>query len=182
MTLMAMVTPNDVTARGNFTMGDAIQNITMPEDADQIAALSFTLDPAADPADGPADLYLEPATGQVEIAAGVPAGWTATEFDIWANAAGLGTTIPVRDADGDLLDLTTLYAILIKADGPLEISAEGATHPAWGTGPVSAPGALSGQHLLLTEPTGWVVAADQQILITNQSAVANNITIILLGK
>lgn len=182
MTLAAKVLPGETSAKGTFTQGTALANILIPDDADQLMVLEIVLDPAAAAVGNPADLYLEPATGQAEIAAIVPAGWTATEFDIWANDIGLGTSVPVRDADSKLMGLGACYALAVNATGPVKLEAVGSTHPAWTSGPLGAGSALNGRDLLLVAPAGWAVAPDEQIKITNESDQVNTITIVVLGK
>lgn len=170
------------TTRGSFNLGTALQRILVPDDADQIAVYEFTLDPQASMTGAPADLFLELSTGQAEIGPSVPAGWTATEFDIWAFAENLGTSLPIKDADGDAMDLRTVYALAVNAVGPVNVTMSGATHSEWSTGPIGSGDTVSTRDMVMVDPAGWPITADQQIKIINQHTAANTITIAVLGK
>ena len=163
MTLAALVTAGDTGARGSFNLGSAFQRILVPDDADQIAVYEFTLDPQAAMVAAPGDLYLELSTGQAEIGTLKPAGWTETEFDVWAFAEALGTSLPIKDADGDAMDLRTVYALAINATGPVDVLMVGASHPAWSTGPSGAGDTVSTRDMVMGDPAGWPITADRQI-------------------
>lgn len=182
LTLAAQITPQEDTAQGAFNLGTALQNITIPEDADQMLAITFELDEAGSEADKPSALYIEPATGQAEEdLSNLPAGWSATEFNAWAVLEKFGTTVPAIDTDGADMDLTAVYALAINATAPVEISAAANSGAAW-TDLLGTGAAVTMRDLLTTTPAGAAVAADEQIRIENKHAGSNTVTLVVLGK
>lgn len=180
--LSAQVTPQEETARGQFTLGTALQNIAIPEEANQMLAVTFTLAAPGSEVDAPSAFYLEPATGQAEIDANhVPAGWTSDEFNTWAVLEKFGATLPARDVDGIALDLNTIYAIAINATAPVEISSASNSGVPWSNF-LTTDSVLNVRDFLSTTPDGLPLVADEQLRIQNNSGEPNTITVVMLGK
>jgi len=181
MTLAALVTAGDTGARGSFNLGTALQRILVPDDADQMAVFEFTLDPDLGETVAPSGMFLAPATGMAnESVTTMPPGWDSGDFDVWAFSQNLGTTLPLKDADGDAMDLRTIYALAINATGPVSIYANGS--PAWLSGPLSDNSGMTCRDTVIVDPAGWAITGDAQILIKNRHTAANTITIAVLGK
>ena len=177
--LRAIVTPSEETARGDFQLGDGKQNIIIPDDADQMLAITFVLDPAAE-VDKPSGLYIEPATGQAEIHAGhVPAGWTATELTPGQRVRDLAPPLP------HLMPMETPWTSPRCMQSPFTALVRLSFHPAptaVQTGRASLPAPSPCSDFLATIPNGVAVAADEQIQIVNGDTVANTVTLVVLGK